>query len=79
VPLAGEVDTLVINCLVYHGTVGAFSHCPGVQEREIASFVLYYNNERYHEALDNATPADAYYCRAHELLANRERTKKRTM
>ena len=39
----------------------------------------YYNNERYHEALGNVTPADMYQGRAEEVRAKRERTKKRTM
>ena len=32
-------------------------------EVEIGKFVDYYNNERYHESLDNVTPADMYHGR----------------
>ncbi|HUS94686.1 MAG TPA: integrase core domain-containing protein [Patescibacteria group bacterium] len=31
---------------------------PWELEHAIEEFVIYYNNERYHESLDNLTPAD---------------------
>ena len=36
----------------------------------------YYNNNRYHESLNNVTPADVYYGREEEVLKERERIKK---
>jgi hypothetical protein len=34
---------------------------PWELEAALRDFVAYYNNERYHESLDNVTPADAYF------------------
>ena len=45
----------------------------------IAKFVKYYNQERYHESLNNTTPADVYYGRAEEVKTRREKIKKRTL
>ncbi len=42
-------------------------------------FIEYYNNERYHEALQNLTPADVYYGRGRDILSRRKRIKKNTM
>lgn len=45
----------------------------------IGEFVDYYNNHRYHESLDNVTPADVFYGRKEEVLMERERIKKASM
>ena len=46
---------------------------------QIANFVEYYNNERYHESLDNVTPADVYTGRNVRIIEERQRIKERTM
>ena len=45
----------------------------------LRGFVSYYNNERYHESLDNVTPADVYFGRQYEIITERNRIKNRTM
>ena len=45
----------------------------------LESFVYYYNNERYHESLDNMTPADVYYGRDQEIKNRRHHTKMKTL
>jgi putative transposase len=52
---------------------------PTALETEIASFVNYYNHQRYHESLDNLTPADVYFGRAKEVLTKRDQVKRQTM
>ena len=52
---------------------------PWELEAALRDFVAYYNNERYHESLDNVTPADAYFGRRYEVVSEREKIKKRTM
>ena len=51
----------------------------GELKEALRDFVAYYNNERYHEALDNVTPADVYFGRQYRIIAEREKIKKRTM
>jgi putative transposase len=52
---------------------------PWELERAIGSFVAYYNHQRYHEALDNLTPADVYSGRDEEVRTRREEIKQRTL
>ena len=52
---------------------------PGDLEAQITAFVDYYNNHRYHESIDNLTPADVYFGRGPTILAERERIKRQTI
>ena len=52
---------------------------PWELEDEIKNFVEYYNNKRYHESLNNVTPADVYYGRDDEIISRREKIKLKTM
>ena len=52
---------------------------PGDLESQIEAFVEHYNHQRYHESLDNVTPADTYFGRAEAIIKRRERTKRKTI
>ena len=52
---------------------------PSELRRAIESFVEYYNHHRYHEALDNVTPADVYFDRKDGILARRKEAKQKTL
>jgi putative transposase len=52
---------------------------PGDLEAQIAAFVERYNHRRYHESLDNLTPADVYFGRGQTILLQRERIKRKTI
>lgn len=54
-------------------------YLPGDLEQSINQFVEYYNNERYHESLNNLTPTDVYFGRGEQVLKNRKIIKKKTM
>ena len=48
---------------------------PGDLEAHIDRFVDHYNRRRYHESLQNLTPADVYFGRGQTILLIRERIK----
>jgi putative transposase len=52
---------------------------PGDLEAQIGAFVADYNHRRYHESIDNLTPADVYFGRGQTILVERERIKRQTM
>jgi putative transposase len=52
---------------------------PGDLEHQLGAFVEYYNNQRYHESLNNVTPADVYFGRDKAILREREKIKKQTI
>jgi len=54
-------------------------YLPGELEGRICQFVDYYYHERYHESLDNLTPADVFYGRGHSTLDKREQIKLNTL
>jgi len=48
-------------------------------EKAIGQFVDYYNHQRYHESLDNVTPADMFYGRYEEIMNRRQLIKQQTL
>ena len=54
-------------------------YLPGDLENRIAEFVDHYNNHRYHESLNNVTPADAYFGRDTAIIERKAKIKKHTI
>ena len=52
---------------------------PGDLEAQIEAFVDHYNHQRYHESINNVTPADVYFGRDKDILEQRERIKRKTL
>jgi putative transposase len=52
---------------------------PWELEQELTRFVDYYNNHRYHESLNNVTPADVYFGRNRQILTKRDQIKRKTL
>ena len=52
---------------------------PWELEKRLEEFVNYYNHERYHESIDNLTPADVFAGRREKVLNKREKIKYHTM
>jgi putative transposase len=60
-----------LNLLVYTS--------PGRLHAAMADFIDFYNHRRYHEGLDNVTPADVYYGRREAILARRKERQAATL
>ena len=54
-------------------------YLPGELEERLQQFVSYYNHERYHESLNNLTPADVYYGRGQAIIDQRQKIKLNTL
>ena len=54
-------------------------YLPSELERAIAEWVEYYNHERFHESLENVTPADVYFGRDQEIIEKRNKLKEQTL
>ncbi len=54
-------------------------YLPGDLEAQVGAFVEHYNHQRYHESLNNLTPADVYFGRGQTILLERERIKQKTI
>ena len=52
---------------------------PGDLKAQIEAFIDHYNLHRYHESLNNITPADVYFGRGQSILNNRKRIKQKTI
>ena len=54
-------------------------YMPGDLEARIGDFIEHYNHRRYHESLNNLTPADVYFGRSQNILLQREGIKRDTI
>jgi hypothetical protein len=52
---------------------------PGDLKASIESFITHYNHRRYHESINNLTPADDYFGRDKTILYEREKIKENTI
>jgi len=52
---------------------------PSELRQAIESFVEHYNHQRYHEALDNVTPANVYFGRKDDILTRRKEANRKTL
>ena len=52
-------------------------YLPGQLEARLAEFVDHYNLRRYHESLNNLSPADVYFGRGQTILTRRQTSSSR--
>jgi len=53
-------------------------YLPSELQEHLQQFITYYNHERYHESLNNLTPADVFYGRDQAILQQRKMIKENT-
>jgi hypothetical protein len=70
------LDIVIVVMLLHFGSMAQITHTQKVGH---SPFVDYYNNQRYHESLNNVTPADVYFGRDKAILREREKIKKKTI
>ena len=54
-------------------------YSPDQLRAKLEEFVQYYNFKRYHESLQNLTPADVYFGQTEKKLKQREKIKLKTL
>jgi putative transposase len=54
-------------------------YSPEELKKAIGEFIHYYNHQRYHEAINNLTPADVYHGKKETILKQRWQIKQRTL
>ena len=54
-------------------------YLPGELQEHLQRFINYYNHERYHESLDNLTPAGVFYGGGQKILDQRQPIKLNTL
>ena len=54
-------------------------YSPMELENALEQFVHYYNYKRYHESLQNTTPADMYFGKTNRIIERRRKIKLKTM
>lgn len=54
-------------------------HSPMELEAALKKFVHYYNYERYHESINNTTPAQKYYGKSNKIIERRKKIKQETL
>jgi putative transposase len=56
-----------------------YYYLPDDLERAIGEFVTHYKEQRYHESLNNLTPADVWLGRGQAVLNHRHNIKQKTL
>ena len=54
-------------------------YSPGELKQRLSEFIEYFNNYRYHESINNCTPADVFYERDQKILEKRKQVKRETI